>query len=360
MSVTRSTFGIVGGGRRAHFLLRVAHAAPERLRVGGVVTRSAAAGDAVTERWDVPSYRTVDELRAAEPVDFVVAAVSWASMPDVIRELVGAGLPVLSETPPAPDLAGLRSLWSDVGRSGLVQVAEQYLLMPGHAVRLALVRDGVIGRVTSVEVASTHLYHAVSMIRGLLGAELADVVVDAREFVAPLVDPLGFEGWDPAAVEVPRTTTIATLDFGDGRCGLYDFVENQWWNPLRARRIVVRGSRGEIVDDAVTHLVEPTSPVESRLVYRRTGVDMNLEGNDLVHVSFDGKVVYRNAWAGTRLSEDDIAVAGMLAAQGSWARGEGPEPYPLAAACQDHAISLAIQESARTRTEVRVAGEPWT
>lgn len=358
--VAPSTFGIVGGGRRAHFLLRLVNAAPERLHVGGVVTRSAAAGEVVTRRWGVPAYRSLDDLRAAEPVEFVVAAVPWESMPGVIREVVDAGVPVLSETPPAPHLAELRSLWSDVGATGLVQVAEQYLLMPGHAARLALVREGVIGQVTSVEVASTHLYHAVSMIRGLLGTGLDDVVVDARDFVAPLVDPLGFDGWDPAAVEVPRTTTIATLDFGAGRSGLYNFVENQWWNPLRARRIVVRGSRGEIVDDAVTRLLEPKSPVESPLVYRRTGVDMNLEGNDLVHVSFDGQVVYRNPWVGSRLSEDDIAVASMLAAQGAWARGEAPEPYPLAAACQDHAISLAIRESARTRAEVHVTGEPWT
>ena len=354
-----TTFAIVGGGRRAHFLLRVAQAAPGRLRVAGAVTRSAAPGERVTQRWGVRTFRSLSDLRAAEVVDFVVVAVPWESAPAVIREVVATGLPVLAETPPAPDLPGLRSLWADVGRSGLVQVAEQYLLMPGHAARLALVRAGTIGQVTSVEVASTHMYHAVSMIRGLLGAGLDDVVIHARDFAAPLVDPLGFDGWDSSAVEEPRTTTIATLDFGAGRSGLYNFVENQWWNPLRARRIIIRGSRGEIVDDAVTRLVEPTSPVESPLVYRRTGVDMNLEGNDLVHVSFDGQVVYRNPWVGSRLSEDDIAVASILAAQGAWARGEGPEPYPLAEACQDHAISLAVGESARTGTEARVTGEPW-
>jgi hypothetical protein len=38
-------------------------------------------------------------------------------------ELEGPGL---CETPPAPDLEGLRSLWAAVGASGLVQVAEQY------------------------------------------------------------------------------------------------------------------------------------------------------------------------------------------------------------------------------------------
>jgi predicted dehydrogenase len=350
----RTTFGIVGGGWRSHLLLRLADAAPGRLNAAGVVTRTADAGERVTAGWGVPTYRTIDELLKAEDVDYVVAAVSWPAMPGVIRDLVAAGMAVLAETPPAPDLDRMRSLWGDVAGSGLVQVAEQYLLMPGHAARHTVIQDGVIGQATSVEISSTHLYHAVSLIRRLLGVGMDDVVVNARDFRAPLVDPLTFDGWDLQAVPEPRTTTIATLDFGD-RMGLYNFVENQWWNPLRTRRIVVRGSRGELVDNTVVRLVDPTSPVESSLVYRRTGVDMNLEGSELVHVSFDGRVVYRNPWLGTRLSEDDIAVASMLEAEGAWVRGEGPEPYPLAQACQDHAIGLAIQESARTGAEVHVA-----
>lgn len=354
----RTTFGIVGGGWRSHLLLRLADAAPGRLNAAGVVTRTADAGERVTARWGVPTYRTIDELLKAEDVDYVVAAISWPAMPGVIRDLVAAGMAVLAETPPAPDLERMRSLWGDVAGSGLVQVAEQYLLMPGHAARHTVIQDGVIGQATSVEISSTHLYHAVSLIRGLLGVGMDDVVVNARDFRAPLVDPLTFDGWDLQAVPEPRTTTIATLDFGD-RMGLYNFVENQWWNPLRTRRIVVRGSRGELVDNTVVRLVDPTSPVESSLVYRRTGVDMNLEGSELVHVSFDGRVVYRNPWLGTRLSEDDIAVASMLEAEGAWVRGEGPEPYPLAQACQDHAIGLAIQESARTGAEVHVAKNVW-
>lgn len=354
----RTTFGIVGSGWRSHLLLRLADAAPGRLNAAGVVTRTADAGERVTARWGVPTYRTIDELLKAEDVDYVVAAVSWPAMPGVIRDLVAAGMAVLAETPPAPDLDRMRSLWGDVAGSGLVQVAEQYLLMPGHAARHTVIQDGVIGQATSVEISSTHLYHAVSLIRGLLGVGMDDVVVNARDFRAPLVDPLTFDGWDLQAVPEPRTTTIATLDFGD-RMGLYNFVENQWWNPLRTRRIVVRGSRGELVDNTVVRLVDPTSPVESSLVYRRTGVDMNLEGSELVHVSFDGRVVYRNPWLGTRLSEDDIAVASMLEAEGAWVRGEGPEPYPLAQACQDHAIGLAIQESARTGAEVHVAKNVW-
>jgi predicted dehydrogenase len=354
-----TTFAVLGSGRRCHFFLRLAAAAPDRLRATGVVSRTAQRGHEVAAEWGVPASPTLDELLARERPDFVAAAVPWAQMPDAARAAVALGVPVLVETPPAPDLDGLRALWADVGGSGLVQVAEQYLLMPGHAARLAAVRAGTIGDPTAVHVCSTHLYHAVSLVRGLLRVDMEDVTICARAFGAPLVDPLGFDGWRPDPIPEARTRTIATLDFGDGRHGLYDFTDNQWWNPLLARRIAVRGTIGELVDDRLVRLVEPATPVESHLVHRRTGIDLNLEGNELDHVSLDGHVLYRNPFRGTRLSEDDIAVAAILEATGAWARDEGPPPYPLAQGCQDHAISLAIGESARTGQDVRVAKEAW-
>ncbi|MFG6202141.1 Gfo/Idh/MocA family protein [Nonomuraea sp. JJY05] len=353
-----TTFGAIGSGRRTRFFLRLAAAMPDRLRVGGVVTRSAERGEEVTAEWGVPAFRSIDELLRHERPDYLAAAVPWPAMPDAIREVAGHGMPVLAETPPAPDLAGLRSLWRDVGGSGLVQVAEQYLLMPGHAARLALVREGVIGEPTSVQVSSTHLYHAVSLIRGLLGIGFDAAEVRAGAFEAPLADPLGFGGWTGDDTPQRLTTTIATLDFG-GKTGLYDFTDNQWWNPLRTRRIVVRGSIGELVDDRVVRLVDPVTPVESALIRRDTGVDLNLELRDLKHISFDGRVVYRNPFEGASRSDDDIAVADILERTGAWARQEGPPPYPLAEACQDHLISLAIGESAKTGGPVTTGKEAW-
>ena len=333
-------FAIVGSGWRSEFHIRMAKAAPDRLQVVAVVTETDAEAQRIAARWGVATVRTIGEALAFKP-EFVISAVSWPAMPGIVRELVAAGAKVLAETPPAPELDGLRSLWHDVGASGLVQVGEQYTRMPGHASRLAVTQAGAIGTVTSVEIASTHLYHAVSLVRAFLGVDMDAVVVNARTF-------------KPG----PKTTTIATLDFGGGRMGLYDFVENQWWNPLRARRIVIRGSLGEIVDDSVTRLTSE-DPVTSPIVYRRTGVDMNLEGNEVVHASFDGRVVFRNQWVGTNLSEDDIAVASHDAAVGLWARNDGPAPYPLAQGCQDHALGLAIEQSARTGADIKVESEVW-
>lgn len=139
--------------------------------------------------------------------------------------------------------------------------------------------------------------------------------------------------------------------------GLYNFVDNQWWNPLLARRIVIRGSLGEIVDDSVTHLTDEGVIISPP--YRRTGVDMNSEGNEVVSVSFEGHIVYENPWIGTRPSEDDIAAVSFLEQTGRWVRSEGGEPYSLAEACQDHLLGLAIEESARTSADVRVNKEVW-
>lgn len=67
--------------------------------------------------------------------------------------------------------------------------------------------------------------------------------------------PGGTGGAEPA----PAATTLATIDFGEGGSGLYDFTDNQWFNPLRSNRIVVRGSQGELVDDRVVRLAGPVT-----------------------------------------------------------------------------------------------------
>lgn len=355
-----SRFAIVGSGWRAQFFLRVARLMPDRFQVVGVVTRTAERGREVEREWAVPTFRTVEDLLAAGSPEFVVVSVPRDAAPSLIVQLVGHGVRVLSETPPASNVQGLRDLWSAVGDSGLVQVAEQYLLMPSHAARWSVLRRGIVGTVTSVQVSSTHEYHAVSMIRHMLAAGFSAVEVTARTFSAPVVDPLSREGWAADSPEArPATTTLALLDFGEGRSAVYDFTDNQWFNPLRSNRIVVRGTHGEMVDDRITRMVAPRTVIESPLVRRQTGIDLNLEGFDLDHISHDGIVMYRNPYQGCRLAEDDISVAAILDRMAAWCRGLGDEPYSLADGCQDHLVALAIDKSARTRTAVSTTHEAW-
>ena len=354
------TFGIVGGGWRAEFFARLAALLPERLTLVGAAVRRPESAAELERRWGVPVHLSPGELIARQSPDFVVASVPWPVTPQVIETLVEAGIPVLAETPPAPDADGLRALWDRVGSRRLVQVAEQYLLMPGHAARRELVRRGLIGTPTSVQVSSTHGYHAVSMIRGLTGAGRGPVRVTASRHSAPLLDPLTREGWTGATEPTQAATTLATLDFGDGRSGLYDFTDNQWHNRLRQRRIVVRGSLGEIADDSVVRWGGAQTVLHGEIRRSQLGHDLNLDGYDTEHLAFGGEVLWRNPFLGLRLMDEEIAIAQLLCETSAWAADEGPEPYPLAEGCQDHLVSLAIDRAAETGLPVTTEAEAWS
>lgn len=188
-----TSFGIIGAGWRSEFFCRLAAMAPDRLRVSGVLVRRPEVAERMSASWGVPVVPSIGELLATGP-EFVIAAVSWPSMPQVLAELVEDGVKVFAETPPAPDAEGLCALGEKVGDTGLVQVGEQYILMPGHAAREKIVDSGAIGVPSLIEVASTHLYHATSMMRAFLGAGFGPVSVNARAFEAPLADLLATTG----------------------------------------------------------------------------------------------------------------------------------------------------------------------
>ena len=124
-----TTFALIGSGFRAQAFLKVA-------RELGTVS-CAGRWSVPRASLDVPTFTSLDACLREVRVDFVLTATPRSVTPQFIVDAVDRGLPVLAETPPAPDLDGLRALWSAVGDSGLVQVAEQYLLMPSHAARAA-------------------------------------------------------------------------------------------------------------------------------------------------------------------------------------------------------------------------------
>ncbi len=345
-----TTFAIVGSGWRAEYFWRVA-AALDVVCLGVVSRRQ--------QDLPVPVYTALDECLADKP-DFVVTATPWAVTPSLVGELVERDTPVLAETPPAPDLDGLRALWRRVGDRDLVQVAEQYTRMPAHAARLALVRSGAIGEPTRVDVSSTHQYHAVSLIRTFLGAGRGPAEVRAVRTTAPLADPLSRAGWaDPVEVR-DATTTLATIAFADGGFGGYDFTDNQWHNQLLTRRLLVRGTTGELRDQEAVRLTGDRTIVRTELVRRQTGHDLDLDGFDTDHITFGGDVLYRNPYQGQRWNDEEIAIATLLDDMAAWVAGDGPAPYPLADGCHDHRVALAIEAAADTDTTVRLDREPWS
>jgi predicted dehydrogenase len=355
-SIPRARVVVVGGGPRASFFLRQASLLPERFTVVGVHSRSAETRAAVEAKWGLTTYDTVEALIDLKP-DFAFVAVARVGSMEPTIAFAEAGIPVMVETPPAPQAQDLRDIWARVGQTGLVQVAEHSMYMPSHLAKLAAVESGLIGTPTSVHVSSNHLYHAVAVMRGFLHPGFGPTTVRASDFVAPLVTPVINDVWQEDQSEQASATTLATVDFGE-TMGLYDFTHFQWFNPLRSRRLLIRGSLGEFNDNHIVRLSD-NAIVESRVLRRQTGIDLNHEGFDLDNISIDGQVLYRNPFKGLRMSDEDIAAANLLVGMSSWVLGDAPAPYPLADGSQDHLIGLAIEESAASGQLVTTAREAW-
>lgn len=359
MNDGRVRFAVIGHGWRADFYFNLARQLPSRFHCVGAVTRGDRAGRAVESTWAVPTFRTVDDLVAHTDPEVFVTCVPPSANREVIGELVGRGLVTLSETPPAHDLDDLRRTWADVGTSELVQVAEQHPFLPSVAAVRTLIHSGQLGTTSSASVSWTHNYHAMAMLRTVLGPGGERVKVQAVASTWPLREGPDRDGWPEQVETRPTQQVLALLDFGSAT-GVYDFTGGQWFNPLRVRSLRVQGSLGAVTDRAVIRSVGGSSTARSIIDRRHLGDDGELEGFDLDTLSVDGTIVYRNPYRGARMSDEEIAIATCLEATSRWGRGEGPPPYPLADACQDHLLGLTIHQAARTCQPVVTDPQPWS
>jgi len=347
----RIEFGIIGAGWRAEFYLRIAHALPERFHVVGVVESDQAKRTAFGAKWEVPVFAGVAELLKKTSPSFVAAVVSWPSTPVVLAELSEAGMPALSETPPAPDMAGLRALRSLVKKKPKIQMAEQYWLQPHSQACSALIERGLLGRPSYAQVSVGHGYHGIGLIRRFLDVGLELPKISGKRFRAPIVAGGGREG-PPKSEQVRESVQdIIFFDWGD-RLGVLDFTGDQYFGWVRNPRYLIRGERGEIVDDVAYYLKDFRTPTAVELRRDVTGAKGNLEGFYLRGIQAGGEWAYYNPFAPARLSDDELAIAACLARMDEYVR-TGREFYTLAEGIQDHYLNLVSQQALAEGKEIQ-------
>jgi len=350
-------FAIIGAGWRAEFYLRVARACPDVLQVVGVMARSPEKVAGLVEEFGIAAYTDVEDMVKVASPTFVVTSVSWEANPGILRHLAHLKMPALSETPPAGPVEELRSLWRLVEEGANIQVAEQYHLQPHHAARLALAHSGRLGRVTQAQVSAAHGYHGISLIRRFLGIGFADAEVSAYTFASPLIQGPGRDG-PPLAEEVASSEQlVARFDFGS-QLGVFDFTGDQYFSPIRDQRLLVRGERGEIIDQTATYLQDYLTPIELEFRRQVAGAEGNLEGHYLKGIQAGEEWIYRNPLVPGRLTDDEIAVGHCLLKMAASVE-RGGRCYSLAEACQDRYLDTVMHEAASKSHPIQTEPQPW-
>ena len=318
-------YAVAGSGWRAMFYVRAAQKLPERFELTGVLCRTKEKAEAFEKAHGVKAFWTLDALLETKPM-FVVSCVSKPGMADMVMQLLEAGVPALSETPLAIEMDKLRKLCATQERTGTpLEMAEQYFLYPTHAARLAVLRTGILGDVTSCALSAMHDYHGISMLRAYLGEESGPVAMRARKVWSPIVVTGGRGGYVTDGAMGDEYRVFAQIDFGNGRLGLYDFSGTQYHSAIRSNHLRILGTRGEMFDDEVRFLREGNRPAVARFVTHRDEITGTIRAID-----FDGARVYENPFrCDVAMDEDEIAVCRVMERYAAALAG-GEKHYPYA------------------------------
>ncbi len=349
-------FGIIGAGWRTHMFLDVARACPNLFDVAAIVARSAEKAAAVHAK-GFTAVATTEELLALKNLEFVVISVPRDAVESLVSQVTTAGLPILAETPPASSVEGLLRVWALAEKGARVQVAEQYHLQPHHAAKLSLIQSGKLGDISQAQVSIAHGYHGISLMRRFLGLKAENARITARSFVSKIVQGRGRVGHPDKENIVNSSQFFATFNFTD-KLGIMDFTGDQYFSFIRAPRLLIRGTRGEINNDSACWLIDHLTPIRTQLTRHEAGPAGNLEGLYLKGIQIGDAWHYKNPLAPGRLTDDEIAIGDCLLRTAHYAR-TGESFYSLAEACQDTYLDLISQQAASTGAPVETQSQPW-
>ncbi|MCL2572643.1 MAG: Gfo/Idh/MocA family oxidoreductase [Defluviitaleaceae bacterium] len=351
--------GLYGSGWRAEYFLRVAQALPQRFKIIGVVTRNDERAARYTAEFGVSCFKKAEDLIEASKPDFFVVSVTASKAPDIALGLMEYGFPVLLETPAAVDYETLLRFNSSIPKGGKIQIAEQYPFHPMHAARLKYISRGIIGTPRHVQMSFTHAYHAMALIRKFLGIGFENANITAKAFTVPVVAGYTRDGEPAEEKIVDKTQTVAVLDFDRvGKTALLNHEVDQHRSWVRSPIIQIKGERGEIFNNKIKYLKDYKTPIETDFVRKDMGRDENFEGYDLKGVFAADEWVYRNPYAGSRLIDDEIAVAACLDAMAEYIKG-GASFYGLAEASQDAYLGLMVNEALKKENVVSTQLQDW-
>ena len=308
----------------------------------------------------MPATTSLDAFLARGPYDFVLLSVPWPQILPLAGRLLDAGATVLSETPIAERTELVGPFLQRHGADARLQSAEQYRLQPMHAARIAVARSGRIGEAVSVTASFAHDYHAMSVVRAALGIGFAPVTVTAADLGDRGVQPLGRNGWADRLEVAASARTVASLVWPDrGVSAVYDFAGEQYFSPIRSRRMAVRGTHGELAEDRVTSIREPGEPVVLPLVRTATGVDGDLDGYHLRDVRLGETVLWRTPFGAARLSDDELAVAAVLRAMARYVE-DGTPFYGIADAAEDQYLDELMHRAAQEQRTLTSTPQAWS
>ena len=366
-------FVIVGSGWRARSYVRIAKVLPEKFTLCAMLCRTKEKADKIAEELDIYTTTSILECREMNP-DFVVVAVSKASIAQVSMEWMSYGFTVLCETPASLEVSVLEALWETHKKGGRLVVAEQYAKRPLYGAMLSVVKSGLLGEPDCVNLSLAHEYHGARLLRDFLQVDMETAfTVSAKTYLFKTVETLSrYERFTDGRT-ADKKRTVATFEFADGKVAWYDFDSEQYRSPIRKNYVKVQGCKGELVNNSVFYLDDDFLPRQGELAVTEQMTETESENPNLQTIreveritfkqdSGEETILYEAPFGLCHLKEDDVAVAQLMIEAAEYTKActyiEEAESA-LREALQDCYMAILMKQAVDTGKTIESKKQIW-
>lgn len=345
----RIRFAIVGTGKRSDTLYApLLNTLKEDLEFVGVWGRSEDSARELGDKYHVPWFTELDQMRNELHVDAAIVSVANPANGEVGRRVIELGMHALLETPVANRLEDADAIIAGANAQGLkVEVAEQYYRRPLERLKRKLIDADVFGKVlVAYNDFMGHGYHGMSLIRSYIGFDEPVISVNGTGTTFS-VGP--HYSWISQRNEKREEEwQQASLHFANGALGFFNWSSIAYDSALRWQRSTrFFAERGMAIDDRLTTLTldgKDPQPIQIQRYFHNVG---GMETLSELVARTSQEIVWRNPFRGYYMDDELIAVADCLMSLVHAIREDKPPEYGAQQARLDQELTLAMHESAK-------------
>jgi len=293
---------LIGTGWRAFFYVRVAKALPERFCIVSVLTHTeerkrelvSMGLNGTTDLDDALSYTH----------DAVIVSSGPKGLVEMLQKLSGRGEAIISET----QFLSLSDGELEEVSKLKGHVMEQWPETPLFKAVLSSIP--LIGKPDQLCLSGLHNHHAAAIARKVFSPSSPFPKPISHDFRSAQIKTGSREGIVRSGEMEEYKRKVRVLEFPGKGLFINDFSSNQYHTELTPKRIEIRGERGYVDERGATFLSEGNIPLREEFVFSRdTGPSGSLT---LSHVSRGSDIVFENPYCGTKMNDDEIAIASIL------------------------------------------------
>ena len=211
----------------------------------------------IKEKHNIFSTTDYKDIISLKP-DFVINTISKKVNTSFSKFFLNNKIPVLQETPLGINKEDIIDMYK---YKGLYQIAEQYQFYP-YITKIKELIDK-IGNISEIIISYAHDYHAISIIRYLIG-DFNKLTLSGISFDTPITrTKTRYDDFKDGIIKNYTTKNII-MNWDDVNI-IYNFNSEEYRSTIRWPYIIMKGSRGEIINDICRYLDDNNNPVEIKI-----------------------------------------------------------------------------------------------